>query len=94
MSLQQTFPQFLDARSFCRLWHGLDKLDEQALQKQERVRGYRAKCVRLLAFALNLQLDTVERWGEGVEFERMPIKHQATLALRWQIKTLSSSLAA
>ncbi len=61
-------------REFCRLWFGAD-------DEMERSRGYRAECVRLLSRILNVKLETINsKWGEGIEFDKMPPQHEITLS--------------
>ncbi len=61
----------MDAWEFCRRWFDVDVDGEQE-------RGYRAKCVKLLAQVIGLEVNTVERWGSN--FERMPDQYRSTLS--------------
>ena len=59
----QTKP--LTAREFCQKHLARQPLDEQS-------RGYRAKCVRFLAYVLQVPERTVKSWGSGLDFNQMP----------------------
>lgn len=67
-------------RMFCRRWFGLEKLDrngkrfltEEQILVIEAEYGYREKCINLIAEALLVKPDTVQRWGKGVEFDNLP----------------------
>ena len=61
----------MDAWEFCCRWFDIDK-------NEEPERGYRAKCVKLLAQVIGLEVNTVERWGSN--FERMPDQYRSTLS--------------
>ncbi len=61
-------------REFCRLWFDAD-------EEKEKSRGYRADCVRLLSRILGVQTETVNsKWGEGIDFEKMPPHYEKTLS--------------
>ena len=61
-------------REFCRLWFGAD-------EEMEKSRGYRAECVRLLSRILSVKPEIISsKWGEGIEFEKMPVQHEKTLS--------------
>ncbi len=68
-------------REFCREWFSASEEDEKAW-------GYRKKCVQLLADIIGLEVDTVERWGSGVEFAKMPPQYERTLAYAVSIKRM------
>lgn len=65
-------------RYFCRRWFGLidengnSVYTEQEIQEIEVEHGYRARCIHLIAQILGVKHNTVERWGKGVEFNKIP----------------------
>ena len=71
-------------RLFCRRWFGLEKLarngkrllTEEQILAIEAEYGYREKCINLIAEALLIKPDTVQRWGSGVEFNNVPKKNR------------------
>lgn len=71
-------------RLFCRRWFGLEKLDrngkrfltEEQILAIEAEYGYREKCINLIAEALLIKPDTVQRWGSGVQFNNVPEKNR------------------
>jgi hypothetical protein len=84
----------MDAEEFCERWYGLDLLEPDSKEKAKQVRGYRAKCVRLLCTVLQKEERTVNNWGP--QFERMPSDFKVTLAfvdaIRLQIANLPEDL--
>lgn len=74
-------PQQMKPRQFCRLWFN-------ATEEDERARGYRKQCVKLLARVIGLEEDTVERWGSGIEFPGMPAQYENTLSYAMTIKRM------
>lgn len=61
-------------REFCRIWLRADS-------EREAERGYRADCARLLATTLGLKEATIAgRWGEGIDFPKMPAQYETALA--------------
>lgn len=84
----------MQAQDFCDRWFGLDDLPPEEREAERQVRGYRAKCVRLLAEVLQKKDSTVDKWGAN--FERMPPDHEPTLAyadaLRLQMSATPESL--
>jgi len=68
----------MGADEFCERCFGLDKLPEADQEDAKNVRGYRAKCVRLLARVLGKPENTVDKWGG--RFENMPSDYQQTLS--------------
>lgn len=65
------------AEEFCEHWFGLHLLSEEERAVQKNERGYRAKCLRLLARVLGKPENTVDSWGK--RFERMPQDLQVAL---------------
>lgn len=59
----------------------------------ERARGYRAECVRLLSRILGVKPETINsKWGEGIEFERMPEQYEKTLAYANSLREIVDAL--
>lgn len=66
-------------RKFCRRWFGLETLtnngkpryQEKQILAMESEYGYREKCINLLARLLKIKPNTIQRWGKGVEFNRI-----------------------
>lgn len=63
----------MKAREFCQRWY-------KSTADEELTRGYREKCVTLLARVLRLRENTIQRWGSGLDFEKMPEQYEVTLA--------------
>lgn len=63
----------MKAREFCQRWF-------KSTGEEEQVRGYRERCVALLARVLRIKENTIQRWGAGIEFEEMPEQYEVTLA--------------
>ena len=67
-------------RLFCRRWFGLEAVKESGrprfLEAQilamESEHGYREKCINLLARLLKIKPNTIQRWGKGVSFNKIP----------------------
>ncbi|MDX2215489.1 MAG: hypothetical protein SFY66_19655 [Oculatellaceae cyanobacterium bins.114] len=68
-------------RDFCRNWFNVTEEGEQAW-------GYRKKCVNLLAEVIGVKVDTVERWGSGIDFPDMPPQYENTLGYALTIKRI------
>lgn len=68
-------------RQFCRLWFN-------ASEEDERARGYRRRCVKLLSRVIGLEEDTIDRWGSGVDFPGMPSQYENTLSYAMTIKRM------
>jgi hypothetical protein len=73
ISPYEALAQQMKAREFCRRWFGATLEDEQE-------RGYREKCVVLLSKVLHIRENTIQRWGKGLDFEKMPEPYEVTLA--------------
>jgi hypothetical protein len=70
----EKFVKPVKPREFCRLWFDAD-------EEMENTWGYRAECVRLLSRVLGVRPETISsKWGEGIEFEKMPEQYEKTLA--------------
>ena len=61
----------MDAWEFCVRWFEADEYEQKE-------RGFRAKCVKLLAQIIGLEVNTVERWGSN--FDKMPDQYRSTLS--------------
>ncbi len=67
-------------RLFCRRWFGLEAVKESGrprfLEAQilamESEHGYREKCINLLSRLLKIKPNTIQRWGKGVSFDKIP----------------------
>ena len=73
ISPYEVLSQQMKAREFCRRWFKSSEEDEQ-------VRGYREQCVVLLSKVLRVRENTIQRWGSGLDFEKMPEQYEVTLA--------------
>ena len=73
--------QGIHPRIFCRRWFDLSVTNESNLPRfteeqilaMESEHGYREKCINLLSKILQIQSNTIHRWGKGVSFEKIPI---------------------
>ena len=73
LSPYEVLSQQMKAREFCQRWF-------KATAEDEQERGYREKCVVLLSKVLRARENTIQRWGSGLDFERMPEQYEVTLA--------------
>ena len=72
--------QSLHPRIFCRRWFGLEDIRENGRPRYtedqiillESEHGYREKCINLIAKILKIKPNTVQRWGKGVQFDKIP----------------------
>lgn len=72
--------QRLHPRIFCRRWFGLEDIRENGRPRYtedqilllESEHGYREKCINLIAKVLIIKPNTVQRWGKGVKFDKIP----------------------
>ncbi|WP_013334629.1 hypothetical protein [Gloeothece verrucosa] len=70
----------LHPRKFCRRWFGIETLDQYGIPRYtehqilaiESEHGYREKCINLIARVLKIKPNTIQRWGKGVEFDKIP----------------------
>lgn len=74
-----TLPQSMKPREFCRQWFNASSEDEKEW-------GYRQKCIKLLADVIGLEQHTVDRWGKGVDFPKMPPQYENTLSYALSLK--------
>lgn len=73
ISPYEVLDQQMKAREFCRRWF-------KSTDEDEQTRGYRERCVVLLSKVLRVRENTIQRWGKGLEFEKMPEQYEVTLA--------------
>ncbi len=72
-------------RKFVRRYKGLEnfnqfghyKFSEMQIREIENDRGYRQQAINLLSEVLRLKTDTLNKWGQGSEFAKIPITKQA-----------------
>jgi hypothetical protein len=86
LSPYQVLSQMMLPREFCQRWFRSTPEDEQQ-------RGYREKCVALLSKVLRIRENTIQRWGGGIDFERMPEHYQVTLAYADIIREMVESVS-
>ena len=75
-----SFRQGIHPRLFCRRWFGLSATNENGkalftegqIKAMESEHGYREKCINLLARLLKIKPNTIQRWGKGVSFNKIP----------------------
>lgn len=84
-ALRRIFEIAVEPREFCRNWFEAD-------EEMEASRGYRSKCIDLLSKVTGVSPVTIDnKWGGGIEFQKMPAMYQKTLAYADTIRhTLSS----
>lgn len=99
-----TEPGGMKARRFIRRYYGLEsldqfgrrKFDEEQILEIESSRGYRQQAINILAEILRLKTDSVNKWGEGCDFAKIPIgkksHYEATLLYFDTIRILTSIL--
>ncbi|NET37677.1 MAG: hypothetical protein F6K19_37610 [Cyanothece sp. SIO1E1] len=63
----------MKAKEFCQKWF-------KPTAEEVQARGYRERCVALLARVLKVKEGTIQRWGSGIDFENMPEQYEVTLA--------------
>lgn len=91
-------------RIFCRRWFGLEQIKNgQARYREEQIiameseYGYREKCINLLARLLKIKPNTIQRWGKGVEFNRICpdklIQYEIYLGYIDTIRVMTTSFA-
>lgn len=92
-------------RKFCRRWFGLEYIDrdgrikftESQILAMESEHGYREQCINLIAKTLKIKPNTIQRWGKGVDFDKIPSDkcHQYELYLGYVdvLRVLTVSIA-
>jgi hypothetical protein len=71
----------VEPRKFCRQWFGLELIDKngKSYYTKEQIiaieseHGYRERCIRLIAKILKIKANTIQRWGKGVKFDKIPL---------------------
>ena len=94
----------IDPRRFCRRWFGYEDINQfgkpRFTEKQilaiESEHGYRQKCINLLAEILKIKPNTIDRWGRGVEFNKISAdkqqKYQVYLGYVDVIRVITTNL--
>jgi hypothetical protein len=67
-------------RAFCRQWFGLERTHQnghlcytkEQILEIECEYGYRERCIRLMSKILKIKSNTIQRWGKGVSFDKIP----------------------
>ena len=96
--------QGMHPRLFCRRWFGLSiankngkpRFTEKQILAIESEHGYREKCINLISKLLKIKPNTIQRWGKGVLFNKIPKdkqkKYEIYLGYVDTIRVLSMSL--
>ena len=90
-------------RVFCRRWFGLSanangrpRFTEGQILAMESEHGYREKCIHLIAKILKIKPNTIQRWGKGVSFDKIPVdkkeKYEIYLGYVDAIRVITMSL--
>ena len=91
-------------RLFCRRWFGLSAINkngrprftEEQILAMESEHGYREKCIHLIAKILKIKPNTIQRWGKGVLFDKIPVdkkqKYKIYLGYVDAIRVITTSL--
>ena len=91
-------------RMFCRRWFGLSAIDENGRSRfteaqilaMESEHGYREKCIHLIARILKIKPNTIQRWGKGVLFDKIPMdkkqKYEIYLGYVDAIRVITKSI--
>ena len=97
--------QGIPLRLFCRRWFGLTATNEDGKPRfsegqilaMESEHGYREKCINLIAKLLKIKPNTIQRWGRGVSFNKIPAdkrqKYEIYLGYVDAIRVITASLA-
>lgn len=85
-ALELAIARTMEPREFCRRWYEAD-------EEMEATRGYRARCVELLARVTGVNEETVNsKWGSGVDFPNMPAYYKKTLAYADTVRLVFAAL--
>ena len=96
--------QGMHPRLFCRRWFGLSltnnngkpRFTEKQILAIESEHGYREKCINLISKLLKIKPNTIQRWGKGVVFDKIPIdkkeKYEIYLGYVDAIRVITTSL--
>lgn len=99
-----SYKQGIHPRIFCRRWFGLEAINENGrphftegqILAMESEHGYREKCINLLARLLKIKPNTIQRWGKGVAFNKIPTdklqKYEVYLGYIDAIRVITTSL--
>lgn len=100
-----SYKQSISPRLFCRRWFGLTatnkdgkpRFTEGQILAMESEHGYREKCINLIARLLKIKPNTIQRWGKGVSFDKIPAdkrqKYEIYLGYVDAIRIITASLA-
>ena len=98
------YTEGIHPRMFCRRWFGLSVINENGrprfterqISAMESEHGYREKCINLIAKILKIKPNTIQRWGKGVVFDKIPIdkkeKYEIYLGYVDAIRVITTSL--
>ena len=98
------YTEGIHPRIFCRRWFGLSAINkngrprfsEGQILAMESEHGYREKCIHLIAKILKIKPNTIQRWGKGVVFDKIPIdkkqKYEIYLSYVDAIRVITMSL--
>ena len=98
------YTEGIHPRIFCRRWFGLSAINENGRPRfsegqilaMESEHGYREKCIHLIAKILKIKPNTIQRWGKGVVFDKIPIdkkqKYEIYLSYVDAIRVITMSL--
>lgn len=98
------YTEGIPPRIFCRRWFGLSAITEngrprfaeEQILAMESEHGYREKCIHLIAKVLKIKPNTIQRWGKGVVFDKIPVdkreKYEIYLGYVDAIRVISMSL--
>ena len=96
--------QGMHPRVFCRRWFGLSAKDDNGKPRftegqilaMEAEHGYREKCINLISQLLKIKPNTIQRWGKGVLFNKIPAdkrqKYKVYLSYVDTIRVMTMSL--
>lgn len=84
-----SLPDRMKPREFCREWFNVTLEEEQE-------RGYKERCIELLAEITGVGRDAVDKWGKGekgkgLEFGGMPTQYEKTLAYAMALKRIAEA---
>jgi hypothetical protein len=97
--------QGMHPKIFCRRWFKLEVLKENGQPRYQEKQiiameseyGYREKCINLIARLLKIKPNTVQRWGKGVEFDKIApdkrIQYEMYLGYIDTIRVMTTSFA-
>ena len=98
------YTEGIHPREFCRRWFGLSaikkngrpRFTEGQILAMESEHGYREKCIHLIAKILKIKPNTIQRWGKGVAFNKIPAdkkqKYEIYLGYVDALRVITTSL--